>query len=143
MKNNFGKMYFVLSSSMKPPLNWVMHAILSSKGTVSILKSHFKPHLSLIKCITVLNHTFSLLASWMTIISTWFEEVAKIDCFVDRYVRSRSISNIHKCVNCTKIRYFWTKTILYFQDLSSQILSLDIQLPFGTLLEPMRLMSST
>ena len=85
VKNNFGEMCFVLSPFIKPPFNWAMHATLSSKSIVGILTSHFKPHLSLIKCITDLNHTNSLLASWMTIISAWFEEVATIDCFVDRH----------------------------------------------------------
>ena len=76
VKNNFGEMFFVLSSFIKPSFNWDMHATLFSKSIVGILTSHFKPHLSLIKCITDLNHTHSLLASWMTIISAWFEEVA-------------------------------------------------------------------
>jgi len=66
-------------------LSWAMQATLSSKSTVGTLTSYFKPHLSLVKCITDLNHTHSLLASWIAIISAWFEEVATIDCFVDRH----------------------------------------------------------
>ena len=84
VKKNFGEICFVRSSLMYPYFNWAIHAALSSYIVVGIFFFKEKPHISWIWWVIDLNQTHSQLASWMAIISAWFEEVATNVCFIER-----------------------------------------------------------
>ncbi len=68
---------------MYPPLICVIQAALSSYNIVGLSLIVDKPHFSRMCWITDLSHMHSRLASWIAIISEWFEEVATSVCLTD------------------------------------------------------------
>ena len=76
-------MCLVRSPLIYPPLTCEIHAALSSYNTVGLFLIEDNPHDFLMCCIMDLNQTYYRLASCMTSISKWFEEVATIVCFTD------------------------------------------------------------
>ena len=61
----------------------MMQVALSSYKIVGLSLIDDNPQFSQICCITDLSQTHSWLASWIAIISEWFEEVADNVCLID------------------------------------------------------------
>ena len=76
-------MCLVQSPLICPPLTFVIHATLSSYNIVGLFLIEDNSHDFLICCIMDINQTHCRLASCMTSISEWLEEVATIVCFTD------------------------------------------------------------
>ena len=76
-------MYLVRSSLIYSHLTRAIHAALSSYNIVGLFLIEDNPYDFLMCCIMDLNQTHSQLASCMTSISKWLEEVSTIFCFTD------------------------------------------------------------
>ena len=76
-------MCLVRSPLIYSPLTCTIHTTLSSYNTVGLFLIEDNPHDFLMCCIMDLDQTHSRLASCMTSISEWLEEVATIVCFTD------------------------------------------------------------
>ena len=76
-------MCLVRSPLIYHPLTCAIHATLSSYNTVGLFLIVDNPLDFLMCCIMDLNQTHSRLASCMTSIFEWLEEVATIVCFTD------------------------------------------------------------
>lgn len=69
---------------MYPSLSVTIYATLSSYNVVGASSFKERPHVFKMCWVIDLKHTHRL-ASWMTIISAFFEEVPTIFCFVQRH----------------------------------------------------------
>ena len=76
-------MCLVRSHLIYSPLTYAIHAALSSYNTISLFLIEDNPRDFMMCCIMDLNQTHYRLASCMTSISEWLEEVATIVCFTD------------------------------------------------------------
>ena len=76
-------MCLVRSLLIYPLLTCAIHVALSSYNTIGLFLIEDNPHDFLMYCIMDINQTHSRLASCMTSISEWLEEVATIVCFID------------------------------------------------------------
>ena len=76
-------MCLVRSPLIYHPLTYAIRATLSSYHTVGLFLIEDNPHNFMMCCIMDLNQTHSRLASCMTSIFEWLEEVATIVWFTD------------------------------------------------------------
>ena len=74
VKKKFGEICFVLSPLMYPSLSWAIHPTLSSYNVVGASPFKERPHVYWMCWVSDLNHPYSWLASWITIISAWLKK---------------------------------------------------------------------